>query len=209
MTQVEGTDTTIMSARGSVTVWLGDLKCGGDAASQRLWERYFRRLVGLARDQLRGTPRGMADEEDAALDAFNSFLDGVARDRFPQLNDRDDLWRLLVVLTVRKAVGQRRHEGRRKRGGKGPAGTAPGPAPDQAFDQLAGPEPDPAVAALLADEYRRRLEGLGDETLRRVAKLRMDGHTIVDVAKELGVTKVTIDRKLAVIRRKWIADRPT
>ena len=68
----------------------------------------------------------MADEEDAALDAFNSFLAGVVRGRFPQLNDRDDLWRLLVVLTVRKAIGQRRDLTRQKRGGRAPAATRPG-----------------------------------------------------------------------------------
>src|SRR5262245_5580941 len=109
MTDLYDPDPPRASGGGSVTVWLGDLKRGGDAASQLLWERYCRRLVGLARTQLRGAPRGVADEEDAALDAFNSFLAGVARGRFPQLHDRDDLWRLLVVLTIRKAAGQRRH----------------------------------------------------------------------------------------------------
>jgi hypothetical protein len=34
---------------GSVTHWLGLLKAGDSAAAQPLWQRYFRRLVGLAR----------------------------------------------------------------------------------------------------------------------------------------------------------------
>ena len=207
MAQGEGPDTPMVSAAGSVTIWLGDLKCGGDAASQLLWERYFRRLVGLARAHLRGAARGMADEEDAALDAFNSFLAGVARGRFPQLHDRDDLWRLLVVLTVRKATGQRRHEGRIKRGGAAPAGV--GHAPDGGLDWVADSGPDPALAALLAEECRVQLEGLGEETLRRVAELRMAGYSIVEVAERLGVTKATVDRKLAVIRRRWTAARVT
>jgi DNA-directed RNA polymerase specialized sigma24 family protein len=208
MTQLDGPETRTAGAAGSVTAWLGDLRRGGGAASQLLWERYFRRLVGLARARLRGAPGGMADEEDAALDAFNSFLAGVARGRFPQLNDRDDLWRLLVVLTVRKAAGQRRRETRQKRGGTARDRTGPGRASDDDLDRLADSEPTPAVAALLADECRRRLEGLGDETLRRVAELRMAGYSVVEVAERLGVTKATIDRKLAVIRRKWTADRP-
>jgi DNA-directed RNA polymerase specialized sigma24 family protein len=208
MTQVEGPDTSVADTAGSVTVWLGDLKRGGDAASQLLWERYVGRLVGLARQHLRGTPRGMADEEDAVLDAFNSFLAGVARGRFPRLDDRNDLWRLLVVLTVRKAAGQRRHQARQKRGRTAPAGTGPGRAPDRALDQLADAEPDPGVAALLAEECRQRLEGLGDARLRRVAELRMAGYTVAEIAEQLGLTKVTIDRKLAVIRRQWTADRP-
>src|SRR4051794_14019304 len=89
--------------QGSITRWLGDLRDGGDVAAQPLWERYFARLVGIARRRLTGTPCGVADEEDAALSAFNSFVAGAKAGRFPQLNDRECLWRLLAVLTVRKA----------------------------------------------------------------------------------------------------------
>ena len=54
---------------GSVSRWIGDLAGGGDteAAAQQLWERYFERLVNLARARLRAASRGPADEEDAAL----------------------------------------------------------------------------------------------------------------------------------------------
>jgi hypothetical protein len=74
---------------------------GGDlAAAQGLWERYFARMVDLARTRLRAS-RGRdagSDEEDAALSAFDSLCAGLARGKFPQLADRDDLWRLLVVI---------------------------------------------------------------------------------------------------------------
>ena len=60
---------------GSVTRWIGALKAGDGAAAQPLWERYFARLVQLARAKLRATGKGspIEDEEDAALSAFNSF----------------------------------------------------------------------------------------------------------------------------------------
>src|SRR4051794_18449637 len=98
---------------GSVTRWIGDLKSGGDAAAQRLWERYFERLVHLARKKLRNDRRSrtVEDEEDAALSAFDSFCRGVDGGRFPSLTDRDDLWRLLVVLTVRKVLDQIERQG--------------------------------------------------------------------------------------------------
>jgi hypothetical protein len=51
-----------MSSEGSVTQWLGLAQVGDPAAAQQLWQRYFRRLVGLARVKLRGSPRGVADE---------------------------------------------------------------------------------------------------------------------------------------------------
>src|SRR6516165_2981413 len=106
-------------AEGSVTRWIGDLKAGGGSAAQPLWERYFERLVRLARNKLRSSHRRAAveDEEDAALSAFDSFCRGAAAGRFPRLTDRDDLWRLLVVLTIRKALDQLERHGAAKRGG--------------------------------------------------------------------------------------------
>src|SRR5262249_39146854 len=92
-----------MSAPGSVTCWLDGLRAGDAAAAQVLWEGYYSRLVGLAKQRLRGAAGGPADEEDVALSAFDSFCRGAARGRFPRLNDRDDLWQVLVLLTARKA----------------------------------------------------------------------------------------------------------
>src|SRR5271165_4119963 len=104
---------------GSVTGWLGNLKEGDQAAAQPLWERYFSRLVVVARGKLRKLRRTTADEdeEDAAISAFNSFCAGAAQGKFPQLADRDDLWKLLVVITARKAMAQASRQGRQKRGG--------------------------------------------------------------------------------------------
>ena len=51
------------------------------------------------------------------MSAFNSFCAGAAPGKFPQLADRDDIWRLLVVITARKAMAQANREGRQKRGG--------------------------------------------------------------------------------------------
>ena len=46
-----------MRPEASVTLWIDRLKIGDPDAAQKLWERYFRRLVGLARKKLRAAPR--------------------------------------------------------------------------------------------------------------------------------------------------------
>ena len=89
-----------MASTRSVTHWIGQLRAGDPVAAQHLWEGYFRRLVGLARGKLQSLPCRAADEEDVALSAFASFCRGVECGRFPQLADRDDLWRLLVTITA-------------------------------------------------------------------------------------------------------------
>ena len=106
-----------MSLEGSITAWLGELKAGKESAAQKLWERYVTRLVGLARSRLGRTPQAAGDEEDVVQAAFKSFFAGVQNGRFPQLNDRDDLWRLLVVLTERRAIDHIRRECRRATAG--------------------------------------------------------------------------------------------
>src|SRR5262245_47235933 len=103
-----------MSSPGSVTHWLALLRAGEQGAAQPLWELYWARLVSLARRKLGEVPRRVADEEDVALSAFDSFCRRAQLGCFPQLSDRDDLWQLLVVLTARKAARLRRDQARLK-----------------------------------------------------------------------------------------------
>src|SRR5687768_6855781 len=105
-----------MNGPGAVTGWLDGLRVGDDLAAQRLWEEYFRRLVGLARARLGDRPAGLNDPEDVALSAFDTFCRGVAVGRFPKLNDRHDLWQVLVMLTARKAINAVRREQAIRRG---------------------------------------------------------------------------------------------
>src|SRR5256714_3134997 len=107
-----------MAPDESVPRGLGRLRGGGAAAAaQGLGRRSSGRRVGLARARRRGLPRRAADEEDVALSAFASFCRGAERGRFPRLDDRDDLWKVLVVITARKALDLVARERRLKRGG--------------------------------------------------------------------------------------------
>src|SRR5262245_7214608 len=197
-----------MSSEGSVTRWVTALKGGDLAAAQPLWERYHRQLIALARRKLESSPRRTADEEDVVQSAFHSFFRGVARGRFPRLDDRDNLWRLLVVITARTAVDQlaREHAGRR---GGGTFRVEPRMSLDEsgwddaAVERVAGEEPTPEFAAQLAEQYRLLLERLGDESLRRVAVWKMEGLTDDEVAEKLDCSRRTVARKLDAIRALW------
>jgi DNA-directed RNA polymerase specialized sigma24 family protein len=196
---------------GSVTNWIGDLKEGGEAAAQHLWERYFERLVHLARNKLRGTRhQGSAeDEEDAALSAFDSFCRGAANGRFPLLADRNDLWRLLVVLTVRKALRQlERQTAARRGGGRLVAGSVLSGAgtdrPGGGLEHIAGPDPTPELAAMVAEQYRDLRARLEDDSLRQVLDLRLEGYSREEIAGRLGCAVRTVTRKLDVVRQTWL-----
>ncbi len=197
---------------GSVTRWIGSLKAGDVEAAQALWERYFDSLVRLARTRLRDAPRAAADEEDVALSAFHCLCRGATVGRFPQLADRDNLWRLLATIAAQKAVDQQRREGRDKRGGRGTTrGEVALAAPDAEADVLAqvvGREPSPEFAAQLDEEYRHQLDRLEDDGLRRIAVWKMEGYENDEIARRLGCGVRTVERKLGAIRAIWQGERP-
>jgi DNA-directed RNA polymerase specialized sigma24 family protein len=200
---------------GSITGWLGELRDGDQAAAQPLWEHYFSKLVTVARSKLRRMRKTTADqdEEDAALSAFNSFCAGAARGKFPQLADRDDIWRLLVVITARKAMAQANREGRQKRGGGrvveeavlfghglgGADGSLAG------LERIAAQGPSPEFAAMMAEECGRLLDALDDDSLRQVALSRMEGYNNDEIAEQLGCARRTVARRLDLIRKTWLA----
>jgi DNA-directed RNA polymerase specialized sigma24 family protein len=194
-----------MEPEGSVTRWLGPLQHGDEVAVWQLWERYFSRLVGLARQKLRSAPRRAADEEDVALSAFDSFCRQAEAGRFPQLLDRDSLWRLLVVVTARKVFHLLRDEARQKRGG----GAVVQAETDQAegktplLEKVLSREPSPELAAEVADECRRLLDALGDKELEQIALWRMEGHSVEEIAQKLGYAARSVKRKLHLIRDLW------
>lgn len=196
----------------SVTLWLAGLRQGDEEAARQLWERYYRRLVGLAKRGLGATPRRAADEEDVALSVFRRLCDAAERGGFEQLADRDDLWRLLVAITSNRVIDQRRRENNLKRGGGrvrgdsalggGPNSTAPG------FDGLIGSGPTPEVLLEIAEQHERLLAAL-DNDLRRVAIAKLESRNHEEIAEQLGITSRSVRRKLARIREIWLRELDT
>lgn len=191
-----------MNPESSVTKWFLQLEAGEQDAAQKLWERYFARLVGLARKKLAGQRRSAADEEDVALSAFDSFCRGAQAGRFPDMHDRADLWKLLVVITARKATDQIVHERRAKRGGGlvlGESGIA-GPGSQTGIEQVIGREPTPEFAAQVAEQYRLLLDRLSTPEQRRIAELKLEGHSHEEIAKLLECSVRTVERRVGEIR---------
>ena len=200
-----------MSSPESVSALIERLEAGDHEAAQPLGERYFRKLVSLARARLHGVRRWPADEEDVALSAFDSFCRGAEGGRFPQLKDRDGLWALLVLLTVRKAADLANYNRRERRGGGQVRGDSaleppkddPGPG---GFARVEADEPTPDVAAQLAEEFQGLLGRLGSDELRSIAVWRLEGYTNVEIAGRLGCAEVSVRRRLRLIRKILAGD---
>jgi DNA-directed RNA polymerase specialized sigma24 family protein len=191
---------------GSVTIWLDQLKLGDERAARELWEAYYTRLVRLARRKLADSPRRAADEEDVALAAFDSFCRGIDQGRFPRLENRNDLWQVLVVVTARKAADQRNSERRQKRGGgrvRGESAFANSSKSMRGISDIVGREPTPEFAIRVAEEFDALLHRLADKKLRELALLKFKGYSNEEAAKCLDCGLRTVERKLSRIRAIW------
>jgi DNA-directed RNA polymerase specialized sigma24 family protein len=196
-----------MSSDESVSAWIDDLKTGEHPAADRIWNRFYARLLALARRKLRRGPRRVADEEDVVTSAFNSFFLRAQQGQFPQLHDRDDLWHLLAVITEHKALNQARAERCEKRGGGNVRGESAMLSPDASasawgMQQWVDPEPTPAFAAAMTESLSRLLESL-DPDLRQIALLKLEGRTNEEIAALIGRSLPTVERRLKLIRDKW------
>ena len=181
----------------SVSDWLAGLKTGDERAVEQIWERYFDRLVRLARKTLGELPR-QTSAEDVAQSAFKSFYFRAQDGKFPRLNDRDELWKLLLTITLRKAWRRREKSAKQAL----PAD------PDILADELAGQGPTPEMATSVTDEFRRLFGLLDDAVVSTVVLMKLEGHTNQQVSEVMQISVATVERKLQLARRAWSDEMP-
>ncbi len=178
-----------------------------DMAASLIWQRYFRDLLDLARKNLDKRVRRRMDEEDVLQSMFQSFCARQGRGEF-DLADRDELWRLLVTITLRKArnVARDHHRDRRDIAREQTMSLAADDdrsCPDWALELMDASAPSPAEAAVLSEALERRLASLADPELRQIALWRLEGFTNREIADQLDCTQRSVERKLERIRSKW------
>ncbi|MFN5274417.1 MAG: ECF-type sigma factor [Planctomycetota bacterium] len=193
-----------MSNEGSVTQWIFSLKDGNSNAAGLLWERYWRRLHGLARKQLGNSNRGAVDEEDVAISAFADFCQQVQKDGFKQgLADREDLWQVLALLTKRKAIDQFRKESRFVTEHEPIQGSIDDSQQVGRLDTAVQEDASPSAIVQAKDELARLLSLLPDEQTRRIACLRLEGFGNLEISALEGCALRTVERRVTNIKSLW------
>lgn len=191
-----------MSVDNSITQWVEQLRAGDEQAATRLWERFFTRLTAIARHRMHGRSSPMSDEEDIALSAFKSFCVGLRQGRFSELNGRDSLWRLLLVITARKVADQVAFDRRGKRDAKRIV-RLHDQDEEELIVELVSREPTPEMAAEFAEQLAAMLDALQHKDLQHIALLKMEGFTNSEIAGQLNRGLSTVERKLRAIRSIW------
>lgn len=193
-----------------VTVWLRKLEAGDPNSAGDLYQHFCSRLQNLISRQIPGSVRATYDADDVAVSAFHSLFLGVREQRY-QLGNRTDIWRLLLTIAERKIAKRIRFETQEKRDIRrllqNSVFKSPPSGPQQnahgGVSLLPSYEPTPAFAAEVAETCANLLEALPDDCCRTIALLMLENYTADQVAKKLGFTRRTVQRKLLVIRRTW------
>lgn len=190
----------------SVTMWLRQISEGNQDAARLLWNRYAAALQRLAKTRYRGALSAVANEEDLVQSVFRALWTGAAAGQWDSVQDRNELWWLLLTITRRTALKRQAYNARRKRGGP----TASLSAADTSSSTSAespreptGDNPPPELILMLQEEQDRLLAMLRDDVLRSIAIWKLEGYTHEEIAAKLNVTTRTVIRKLNLIRETW------
>lgn len=198
------TDDSSHDGSHSITQMIQQLKADDLQAAQAIWQRFFTRLLPLARSRLRALSDRAVDEEDVLVSVFDRFFRTAGENRFAQLNDRDDLWQILLMLTDRKVCEHYRRSNALKRGGGQVAALEDlADGHESRMQELADHEPSPEFVAAFNDNLSRALLKLGDKKTREVAMLKLEGYENQEIATKLDMGLSSVERKLRVIREAW------
>jgi RNA polymerase sigma-70 factor (ECF subfamily) len=195
-----------MSRGESFEDLLARLRAGDDDAATEVFNRFARRLIGLAHARLDQQVKRKDDPEDVVQSVYKSFFIRFAEGQF-DLKSWDSLWSLLTVLTVRKC-GQRIdyfHAARRDVRGEVPLSPSPAGLSDHAtrtpWEAIAR-EPTPAEAAILTELVEQVQRGL-EPRHRAIVSLALQGHGPAEVSAQLGCSERTVRRVLERVR-EWL-----
>ena len=157
-----------------------------EVAAGKLWRVYYGQLRAIARRNLHVNP--VVDDEDIALSALNSFFAAAEAGRF-EIENRNDLWKLLVTITIRKTYRVAEGENAARRKSK----------PTREIDEIAIND----LAKHLDLQTRESVNLLTGQHHRTIAELRLEGYSIEEIAENVGIATSTVKRKLKRIREIW------
>jgi RNA polymerase sigma factor (sigma-70 family) len=166
-------------------------------AAQAVFERFTRRLIGLARTQLDAQFRHKIDLEDVVQSVYKSFFIRYGEGALAA-EGWDGLWGLLTCITVRKCADRVRYHRAERRD---LAREASARADAEPWREAVGREPTPDEAAVLAETVEGLLRGLNDDE-RSVVELSLQGYSTQEIGDTLGRAERSVRRLRERVRKQ-------
>lgn len=186
---------------GSITQWLQRLHSGEADAAKEIWNRYYPRVVRLAALQLIKSDDRSIDEEDVAQSTFRTVYLAVMNGKYPDIEDRRDLWRLLLVSTLNRVRRHYRDRHTFKRSANELV------TQDQSrrrlIMEISGPDAQAEMADLIETLFRRLDQEDPTGELRQIALLKLEEHSASAIARRLKRRKNHVLQRIRLIRILW------
>lgn len=163
------------------------------------FDRFTRRLIGLARSHLDVRLQHKIEPEDVVQSVYRSFFLRYGNELAPE-QGIEGLWPLLTLITVRKCADRVRYyqAERRKISREAGGGGEDCPVP---WQEAVGREPTPEHAAVLAETLQDLLSGL-DADERPIIELSLQGYTTQEVSERLGRAERSVRRLRERVRKQ-------
>lgn len=169
---------------------------GDAAAAEELFTRYARQLTHVAEEHLSRRVSARVSGEDVVQSVFRTFFRRCADGQF-RFDGDNQLWRLLVRITVLKARARGRHH---RAAVRDVAAEAPGEG-NAWLAETAAEVPGPLDAAVLVDLIESLLQGL-PPLYGQLLEMRLQGYRRSEIADALGVSRHTVYRALEAMQRR-------
>lgn len=175
------------------------VRSGDQDAAEAVFDRYAQQLARLAERHLSRRVTQRVDGDDVAQSVFRTFFRRTERGDF-RIHSSDQLWKLLVTITIRKAQMQGRRHGAGMRD-----------ATLEANDSVAllaaiDREPGPDEARIFDDEIERVLRTVPEhqrDLYRQVLELKLAGHSNREVARQLKLLARNVDRMIERLQDRF------
>jgi RNA polymerase sigma factor (sigma-70 family) len=174
------------------------LKSGDEDAAAVVFNRYVRRLVGLAASRLPASIRAKEDPDDAVLSAMKSFFNRQRKGEFDP-GDWDELGTLLTYLTLCKVDRRIRKYLAAKRDIRREMAPAAEPNAEATMIQPVASDPTASETAMLSETLQELMTRL-DPADQQILALRLQGFAVAEIAAAVGKSERTVFRVLDDIR---------
>lgn len=172
--------------------WLGNLADGKADAVGEFWERYGESLQRVAERQIASWLRRRVDPEDVVQSACRTFFRRASEGSF-SLESKDDLWKLLLTITLNKVRMQARFHTRNRRS----------VAKERAMPEEASLQPaewDEAIEKIELQDMLDTAFADYDDEKRELLDMWLDGRTQKEIAEKVGCSERTVRRMQDRIR---------
>lgn len=167
---------------------------GQQDAATDLFLRYGARLQALARNKTSEALATRFDPEDVIQSVFRTFFRRASSGLY-DVPEGDELWQLLLVITLNKIRTLATHHRAQKR-------DVTRTSQDRFQESRAADDRSLHTLEVVLDDFLSNLPEIQAE----VAQLRMEGYQVSEIAEKTGRSKRTVERSLNALR-KHLLDR--